>query len=65
MSVLSYCDVSGRRLTRFTAEVGSGEVVGVVGPRAAGKTELLRLAAGLARPRAGRSGATRGGRCSS
>jgi predicted ABC-type transport system involved in lysophospholipase L1 biosynthesis ATPase subunit len=40
-------------LVDVALKVGSGEVVAVVGPRHAGKTTLLKIAAGLERPDAG------------
>jgi len=40
-------------LDRLDLTVGHGEVVGLVGPGGAGKTTVLRLLAGLARPSAG------------
>lgn len=42
-----------RALDGVSLEVGEAEAVGVVGPLAAGKTTLLRTAAGLVRPRSG------------
>lgn len=42
-----------RVLNEVSLEVYAGEVVGVYGQRSAGKTTLLRLAAGFERPDAG------------
>ncbi|HEX2128104.1 MAG TPA: ATP-binding cassette domain-containing protein, partial [Solirubrobacterales bacterium] len=40
-------------INRIEAEVGAGEVIGLVGPSGCGKSTLLELVAGLARPTAG------------
>ncbi len=46
----------GRRvaLHALDLEVGSGEVLSIVGPNGSGKTSLLRVLAGMARPTGGR-----------
>jgi ABC-type glutathione transport system ATPase component len=44
---LADCTASARALDDVHLEVAPGEVVGVVGPASAGKTTLLRCAAGL------------------
>jgi len=61
--ILRFCEVSKRfgrpggagrlALDGVSFEVGPGELVGVFGPSAAGKTTLLRIAAGLLSPDAG------------
>ena len=43
-----------RALDRVSLEVGTGEVVAVLGPSGSGKSSLLRVIAGLERPRSGR-----------
>jgi ABC-2 type transport system ATP-binding protein len=40
-------------VVHVTLSVGAGQVVGVLGPNAAGKTTLLKLIAGMVRPTAG------------
>jgi ABC-type transport system involved in cytochrome c biogenesis ATPase subunit len=47
------CSATARVLTGVELELAQGDVVGVVGRRASGKTTLLRCVAGLARPDAG------------
>jgi len=42
-----------KAITDLTFSVGKGEVVGIIGPTAAGKTVLLKTLAGLYRPHAG------------
>ena len=41
-------------LDRVSLEVGTGEVMAVLGPSGSGKSSLLRVVAGLERPRSGR-----------
>jgi ABC-type transport system involved in cytochrome c biogenesis ATPase subunit len=47
------CSVTARVLRALNLELDAAQVVGVVGPRGAGKTTLMRCVAGLARPDAG------------
>ena len=50
---LTLTDISGERLGPVSLALLPGEIAGVVGPAGAGKTRLLRVAAGTARPRTG------------
>ena len=50
---LTLSDVCGRGVGPLSLALLPGEIAGVVGPAGAGKTRLLRLAAGLARRTAG------------
>jgi len=50
---LTISDVTGRALGPLSLALVPGEIAGVVGPAGAGKTRLLRVAAGLVRPRTG------------
>jgi len=50
---LTLTDISGERLGPVSLGLLPGEIAGVVGPAGAGKTRLLRVAAGTARPRTG------------
>lgn len=47
MTVLVFDRASGRRLREVSVTVSAGELIGVVGPRRGGKSELLELAAGV------------------
>ena len=47
------CSAVARVLSGITLELATGQLVGIVGRRASGKTTLLRCVAGLARPDAG------------
>lgn len=46
----SGCSATARVLADLDLGIGPGEIVGIVGPRASGKTTLMRCVAGLARP---------------
>ena len=50
---LTLTDISSERLGPVSLALLPGEIAGVVGPAGAGKTRLLRVAAGTARPRTG------------
>lgn len=50
---LTVSDVSGRELGPLSLALLPGEIAGVVGPAGAGKSWLLRVAAGLLRPSTG------------
>lgn len=50
---LTLTDISSARLGPVSLALLPGEIAGVVGPAGAGKTRLLRVAAGTARPRTG------------
>jgi len=50
---LTISDVTGRSLGPLSLALLPGEITGVVGPAGAGKTALLRVAAGLMRPKTG------------
>jgi ABC-type multidrug transport system ATPase subunit len=47
------CSAIARVLSGITLEVAGGDIIGIIGRRASGKTTLLRCVAGLARPDAG------------
>ena len=47
------CSATARVLCGVNLELDGGQVIGIVGARGAGKTTLVRCAAGLARPDAG------------
>ena len=47
---LTLTDISGRRLGPVSLALLPGEIVGLVGPAGAGKTRLLRVAAGAVKP---------------
>jgi ABC-2 type transport system ATP-binding protein len=56
--LLSFREVSkdygrSRGLATTTLEVGTGEIIGLLGPNGSGKTTLLRLSAGLLTPSSG------------
>ena len=50
---LTLTDISGRRLGPVSLALLPGEIAGLVGPAGAGKTRLLRVAAGAVRPMTG------------
>ena len=50
---LTLTDISGRRLGPVALALLPGEIAGLVGPAGAGKTRLLRVAAGAVRPMTG------------
>ena len=50
---IAFENVTHPPLTNFTAAAPDGALVVIVGESAAGKSELLRLAAGLDRPASG------------
>jgi len=50
---LTLCEITSRRLSGVSLALLPGEIAGVVGPQAAGKSTLLRIAAGCIAPRAG------------
>lgn len=50
---VAFREVAFPPLSGFTASAPDGSVIGIVGENGAGKSALLRLAAGLARPAAG------------
>jgi len=50
---LTLTDITGHALGPLSLALLPGEIAGVVGPAGAGKTSLLRVAAGLARPKTG------------
>jgi len=50
---LTLTDISGSRLGPVSLALLPGEIAGLVGPAGAGKTRLLRVAAGTTRPKTG------------
>ena len=50
---LTISEITGRSLGPLSLALLPGEIAGVVGPAGAGKTALLRVAAGLAKPKTG------------
>lgn len=50
---LTMSEVSGRGVGPLSLALLPGEIAGIVGPECAGKTRLLRLGAGIVRPRTG------------
>jgi len=50
---LTLCDVTARGLAGISLALLPGEIAGVVGPAGAGKSSLLRIAAGSAKPQTG------------